>query len=185
MSHINGICIAIIMYCFIQPLQAQESLEPVEDAASAISAILGGNKGVSDVRLITDTEQSVTVEVDYKGFVDKYQVKGFILNKLKKPVEEIVCETVTLSKSDGTADLKFQFKQGSRSYTNSSLETHFLSIVFSKADGLLSGIELGGQYVLGETYLYKLNKMWRVDGSESMVITVKLTPYKSAASIQP
>jgi len=184
MSQINKICIALVLYCFMHPLQAQ-SLEPVEDAASTISAILGGNKAVSDVRLITDTEQGVTIEVDYKGFVGKYQVKGFILNKLKKPVEEIVCETETLPKADGTVDLKFQFKKGSGSYTNSSLDTHFLSIVFSKADGLLSGIDLGGQYAMGETFLYKLNKVWRVGGSESMVITVKLTPYKSAASIQP
>ena len=179
------ICIALFVYSLIQPLRAQNSLEPVEDAASTISAILGGNKGLSDVRLIADTEQAATVEVDYKGFEGKYKVKGVVLNKLKKPVEDIVCEEQTLTKADGTAELKFQFRQGSGRYTSSSLDTHFVSITFSKSDGLLGAIDLGGQYALGDTYIYKLNKTWRVGGSEAMVITVKLTPFKSAASIKP
>ena len=168
-------------------LMAQDnSLEAEEDASDAISGILGGSKkGVSDVRLISDTEQNVAIEVDYKGFEAKYKVKGYVLNKLKKPVAEIVCEEKTLSKPDGTIDLKFQFKQGKTKFTNSSLETHFISIAFSKGDGLLSGLDLGDDTIFGDAYIYKLNKKWRVSGSESMVITVKLTPFKSAISIQP
>ena len=186
MSLIKNICIALCLYCVFQPLQAQDnSLEPVQDAASTISAILGGDKGVSDVRLIADTEQGASVEVDYKGFEGEYKVNGYILNKLKKPVDDIVCEAQTLTKSDGTVELKFEFRQANGHYTSSSLETQFLSIIFSKSDGLLGAIDLGGQYSLGETYLYKFNKTWRVGGSESMVITVKLTPFKSAASIKP
>jgi len=178
--------IAFYFCCLFQSLQAQDnSLEPVQDAASTISAILGGDKGLSEVRLISDTEQGVTVEVDYKGFEGNYQVKGTILNKLKQRVDDIVCEGQTLAKADGTAELKFQFKKSGANYTDSSLETHFLSVTFSKTDGLLSGIDLGSQYTLGETYLYKLNKIWRVGGSESMVITVKLTPFRSSSSIQP
>jgi len=186
MSLMKIICIALCLHCLCTPLQAQKTLEPVEDTAALITGILGGGKkGVSAVRLISDAEQSVAIEADYKGFEGKYQVKGFILNSMKKPVEEIVCQSQTLSRADGTVELEFLFKDGSGNYTNTTLDTHFLSIVFSKTDGLLSGIDLGDQNVLGETYLYKLNKSWRVGGSESMVITVKLTPFKSAASIQP
>jgi hypothetical protein len=166
-------------------VQAQVSLEPVEDAASAISAILGGGKGLSDVRLISDTEIGASLEVDYKGFEGKYKVKGVIFSKLKKPLADIICEEQTLAKPNGTLELKFQFRSGTGTYTNNSLETHFVSIVFSKSDGLLSGIDLGGQDIMGETYLYKMNKKWRVGGSESMVITVKLAPFRSAATIQP
>jgi hypothetical protein len=180
------ICIALFLCCLWWPSQAQETLEPVDDTAATITGILGGGKkGVSGARLTAGTEQSVTVEVDYKGFEGKYKVKGQILNKLKKPVAEITCEEQTLAKIDGTVELKFQFKQGTGNYTSSNLETSFVSIVFIKTDGLLSGIDLGDQNLLGETYTYKLNKSWRVSGSASMVITVKLTPFKSAATIQP
>lgn len=187
MSAIKIICLSLCLNCFSQGVRAQDnSLEPVEDASDAISGILGGSKkGVSKVRLISDTEQGVSIEVDYKGFEEKYKVKGSMLNKLKKPVVEIVCEEKTLSKPDGTIDLKFQFKQGKTSFTNSSLETHFIALAFSKSDGLLNGLDLGDDTIFGDVYVYKLNKKWRVSGSESMVITVKLTPFKSAASIQP
>ena len=165
--------------------KAQESLEPVDAAASVISAILGGEKGVADVRLVSDTEESATIEVDFKGFEGKYTVKGVILNKLKRPIPEISCEPQALSKANGTAELKFHFTKGSGNFTSSTLETQFVSIVFSKSDGILGDLDLGGQDILAESYQYKLNKTWRVGGNESMVITVKLTPFKSAASIQP
>lgn len=185
MSIINNICLSLF-FCFIlQTLWAQETLEPVEDAASLLSGILGGNKEISEARLVTDTEQGATIEVDYKGFEGNYQVRGFILNRLKKTVEQISSEPQMLTKGDGTIELRFQLGPGTENYTNNILETHFLAIVFSKTDSILSGIDLGGQNVLGETYQYKMNKRWRVGGNESMVVTVKLTPFKSAASIQP
>ena len=186
MSIRNNIFLTLFLCFVLQSLWAQEeSLEPVDDAASVLSGILGGGKGVSDARLITDNEEAVTIEVDYNGFEGNYKMKGFILNRVKKTVEEISCEPQALSKHDGTAELRFQLGKGSDKYPNSVLETHFVAIVFSKTDSILSGIDLGGDNILGETYLYKLNKRWRVGGNESMVITVKLTPFKSAASIQP
>ena len=186
MSITNKILIALFVTCLcLQPVFAQESLEPVDDAAVLIGGILGGGKkGVEAARLTTNTEQGATVEIDYKGFEGKYVVKGFILNKLKKPIEGIACEPVTLSKPEGTAELKFVFGGGGN-YTTTTLETHFVSFVFSKTDGVLSGLDIGGQDLLGETFVYKLTKSWRVGGSEAMVINVKLTPFKSAASIKP
>src|SRR5688572_28508389 len=121
MSLIKNIFLVLCLYCVSQHLQAQDSLEPVDDAASAISAILGGNKGPTDVRLIGETETGAALQVDYKGFEGKYKVKGLILSKLKKPVAEIVCEEQTLAKKDGTVELKFQFKKGNATYTNNSL----------------------------------------------------------------
>jgi hypothetical protein len=186
MSIISRILIVpFVAFFFLQPVFAQESLEAVDDAAVLISGILGGGKkGVEAARLITNTEQSAMVEIDFKGFEGKYTVKGLILNKLKKPIEGIVCEPVTLSKPDGTAELKFVF-EGGGNYTTTTLETHFVSFVFSKTDGVLSGLDIGGPDMLAETFVYKLTKSWRVGGSEAMVINVKLTPFKSAASIQP
>jgi hypothetical protein len=185
MSIINNICLTLFLCFMLQTLWAQETLEPVEDAASILSGILGGDKGISEVRLVTSTEQGATVEVDYKGFKGNYQVRGLILNRLKKSVEQISSEPQQLTKADGTIELRFQLGPGTENYTNNVLETHFVAIVFSKTDSILSGIDLGDQNVLGETYLYKMNKRWRVGGNESMVVTVKLTPFKSATSIQP
>jgi hypothetical protein len=187
MYFIRIIFVFLCLYSIAHAVLAQEnSLEAVEDPSDAISGILGGEKkGVTDVRLISDTEQAVSIEIDYKGFEEKSKVKGYLLNKMKKPVAEIVGEEKVLSKGDGTVDMKFQFKQGNGNYTNTSLETHFISLSFTKSDGLLSGLDLGDDAIFGDVYVYKLNKRWRVSGSEAMVITVKLTPFKSAASIQP
>jgi len=166
--------------------QEEKVLEPEDDGISAIGSVLGGkDKGISKVRVTADTEQSLSVEVSFKGFDEKSKISGAILNKMKKPLKEVVSEAKILPKSEGTVELKFQFKQGSSAYNKSFLESHFLSLSVSKSDGLLDNLDLGGENILGDNYLYKLNKKWRLSGSEQMVIEVKLTPFKSAASITP
>lgn len=179
--------IVMLMVMTITAGMAQEDeLQPVDDGAAAIGAILGGNsKGVSKVRVIADNEQSLTVEVTYNGFDEKSKLTGAVLNKIKKPVKEVTSESKVLQKADGTVELKFQFKQGTGSYSKTFVESNFVSFSVGKADGFLANLDLGGENVLGDTYVYKLDKKWRVGGSEQMVINVKLTPFKSAASIAP
>jgi hypothetical protein len=182
--------IACVMMCLlgvIQSLHAQEDeLQPVDEASVDINAILGGkDKGISKVRVIADSEQSLSVEVSFKGLDQKSKISGAVLNKMKKPLKEVVTEPKILSSEDGTVELKFHFKQGTGGYNKSFIESQFLSLSVSKSDGLLENLDLGGENIMGDNYLYKLEKKWRVSGSEQMVIEVKMTPFKSAASISP
>jgi hypothetical protein len=179
--------IVMLIVMTITAGMAQENeLQPVDDGAAAIGSILGGNsKGVTKVRVIADTEQSLTLEVTYKGFDEKSKLTGAVLNKIQKPVKEVTSESKVLQKADGTVELKFQFKQGAGSYNKTFVESNYVSFSVGKADGILGNLELGGENILVDNYLYKLDKKWRVSGSEQMVITVKLTPFKSAASIAP
>jgi hypothetical protein len=167
---------------------AQErELEPVEDAAAAIGSILGGKEnGIAKVRIISDTEQSLSIQVETDGFDDhEYTIHGAVLNRIKKPLKEVETEDQTLPKGGGVVELGFRFDQESKSYSGSHLESHFIALTISKKDALLSKLDLGGENVFGDTYLYKLNKKWRVSGNEAMVIEVKLTPFRSAGTIQP
>lgn len=186
LPNLKVVCL-LLLVVWCGRLTAQDNeLEPVDDTADLLGGILGGNaKGISKVKVISDTEQSISIEVDLKGFDDKHKIKGEILNKVKKPIKEIVSEVKVLPKSDGSVEVKFQFKQSSVNYTNSFLESNFLSLTISKSDGVLGDLDLGGENIFGTTYLYKLKKNWRVTGSESIVIVVKPIPFKSAASIQP
>ena len=81
--------IVMLMVMSITAGMAQENeLQPDEDGAAAIGSILGGNsKGVTKVRVIADNEQSLTLEVTYKGFDEKSKITGAVLNKIKKPVK--------------------------------------------------------------------------------------------------
>lgn len=169
-------------------LRAQDNeLEPVEDAAVAIGAILGGKTdAITKVRLISDTEQSMSIEVESKGFEDQeYTIAGTVLNRIKKPIAEIVTEGKILPRGGGRVELQFLFRQSARKYSSTYLESQYISLTISKSGGLLSKLDLGGENIFGDTYLYKLDKKWRISGSESMVIQVKLTPFKSAATIKP
>lgn len=164
---------------------AAQDLEPVEDAASAISSVLGSKgKGISKARIVSDTEQSITIELHVGGFEEKSNVRGVVLNKIKKQVADISSEAKPVPAGEGTVELKFQLKPSSAKHQNTFLETDFISFVVSKADGLFADLDLGDDVVFGDTYIFKLTKKWRVNGNEAMLIDVKLTPLKSAASIK-
>ena len=177
--------LSLLLLIQIAAFAQDEELEPVDDAAGAISAILGGKgKGISKAKVVANTEQTLTVELHVSGFEEKSRISGMALNKIKKEMSEITSEAVMLPSGEGVVELKFQLKPGDEKNKNAFLESDFLTIVVSKADGLFADIDLGPGVVFGDTYLYKLNKKWRVSGSEAMVIEVKLVPLKSAGSIQ-
>src|SRR5690606_35404013 len=180
----------LLTFSFLWPalIMAQgRELEPEVDAAAAIGSILGGNDNtVTSVRVIADAEETLSVQVEFDGFDDQeYTIHGAVLNRIKRPLKEVSVEPQMLPKDGSMVELTFKFDKRSGHYTGSHLESHFVSLSISKNDAILSKLDLGGENLFGETYLYKLNKKWRVKGSESMVIQVKLTPYKSAATITP
>lgn len=177
--------LSLLLLIQVAVFAQDEELEAVDDAAGAISAILGGKgKGISKAKVVANTEQTLTVELHVSGFEEKSKISGMALNKIKKEMSEITSEAVMLPSGEGVVELKFQLKPGDGKNKNAFLESDFLTIVVSKADGLFADIDLGPGAVFGDTYLYKLNKKWRVSGSEAMVIEVKLVPLKSAGSIQ-
>jgi hypothetical protein len=164
----------------------EQELKPVDDSSTALGSLFGGNSsGITAVRVISDTEQSVTIQVTVKGMEgDKNTISGAALNKLKKPLKEVVTETKALPAGDGTVEIKFQFKQGTAAYKSGFLESNFISLTVSKKDGLLGSLDLG-EDILGDNTVYVFPKKWRVSGSASMVIQVALIPFKSAATVKP
>ena len=184
----SGWLILILSLLLPSFAMAQErELEPVDDAAAAIGSILGNNaKGITSVRVLADTEETLTVQVTYDGFDDgPHTITGAVLNRIKKPLKDVESESQTLRAGSGTTELTFRFRQQSRGYSGSHIDSDFLSLTVAKEDAFLSKLDLGSDLTFGDTYLFKLGKQWRVKGSESMVIQVKLTPYKSAATITP
>ncbi len=138
------------------------------------------------MRVLADTEEGLTVQVMYEGFDDgPHTMTGAVLNRIKKPLKDVESEPQTLRGGSGTAELTFRFRQQARAYSGSHLDSDFLSLTVAREDAILSKLDLGSDLTFGDTYLFKLDKQWRVKGSEAMVIEVKLTPYKSAATMTP
>ena len=84
--------IVMLMVMTITAGMAQEDeLQPADNGAAAIGAILGGgnSKGVSKVRagVIADNEQSLTLEVTYKGFDEKSKLTGAVKKQNKEAGE--------------------------------------------------------------------------------------------------
>jgi hypothetical protein len=53
-------------------LAQTDELEPVEDAANTLGALLGdGENAIEKVRLISETEAALSIEVSFKGYKDK------------------------------------------------------------------------------------------------------------------
>lgn len=178
----------VLFFLFSPLLSAQDELQAVEDETSALRSLLGSpDNSVTSVKLISDAEQNLTVNVNYKGFSGKkFQIKGSILNRSKKPLKEVDAIEKELPTHGSSIDLTFTFKARS-GYKSSYINSNYLLLTISEAGNALSGLDklLGTVSLSGEDYLYHLNKKWRVGGSESMLITVKLIPYKTAKYIKP
>ncbi len=168
-------------------VQAQDELKPANDAVGSIGSIFGGDDQVTKVRLIASAERSLTVSVEFKGFKDKkYKLRGNILNGAKKPLKEVPTVEVDLPANGNSADLTFKF-QPSKTAAVPTVMSKYLAVSIVEAESALSDLDkaLGGTVSLsGSDFMYHLEKQWRAGGSESMVVTVKLTPFKSAASIK-
>ncbi|MEZ4824917.1 MAG: hypothetical protein R3C61_01285 [Bacteroidia bacterium] len=188
--------IRILSLCFlvltemvgITAISAQTELKPVEDQ-NILTTLLGESK-IAKVTLLAQGERNLTVSVSYKNLPagKKYSVKGVILNRVKRPVPDIAEAKESLNGTSGSADLTFNFSP-TKNYTLTNIESNYIMISLipedkSGAGNALNEI-LGNATVTGEDYMYYLVKQWRVGGSASMTVNVKLTPYKKAALIQP
>ena len=84
--------------------------------------------------------------------------------------------------------MQFEFKRKETAYTSQYVESKFLSFSIAKKDDPLAEFDLGGESIFGSTYLYKLERKWRVGGGNAgnanVTVTVKLIPYKAASVIK-
>lgn len=168
--------------------QAQTELPLVADPLSSLGAVLGGTKNVvKKVYLISDTEKSVTLSVEFDGFKDKkYKIKGFILNSYKKALPEIVPVVIDMPASGNTVELTFRFQQKEKAYTQQYLETALVGLMIVDASSALATVSesFSDLNVGGTSLQYTFKKKWRISGSESMVVQVKMTPVGQAAGIR-
>ena len=177
----NGFCL------FAQ----DDELELLDDPASSISALIGSDKNtIKKVRLISESERTLSIEVSYKGFDDKnYKIKGMILSSTKKPLKEVEAVIKDLPQNSSTIEMRFDFKQNSiKTYTTPYIGSRYLSLNIYDTNDSLGDLDLGGVNVFGNNFTYKLDKKWRISGGGSntnIVVKVKLVPYKSARTIKP
>jgi len=168
-----------------------DELQAVDDPSSTISALLGSNtNSIEKVRLISETERAVSIEVSFNGFDDKkYKIKGTVLSRTKRPLKEVETVIKDLPGNSSSVEMRFNFKQSSsKAYSTPSIESRYLSLNIYDAKDSFGDLDLGGVNVFGNSFLYKLSKKWRISGSGSnanIIVEVKLTPYKSARTIKP
>ncbi len=182
----NKTIFLLVFTLFTSSALVAQELQAVEDAASSLSSFLGESKNrITSVRVVSDTEQGLKVEVSYAGFNDdEYKISGVIMNRIKQPLKQIRSEPQGLNSSRNPVELGFQFDASAFGANQPYLQSEYLQISIYKANDLLGNLNLDVGGISGETFLYKHDKQWRVGGNERMVITVKLKPYKSARTLK-
>lgn len=181
-----AVCFTFFLLGLLNPGFGQEDLlKPVGQID--LGGILGEEKKVT-VRLLSETDEALNVEVKYEGFreADEYVVRGAILNKDKKAMKEIPAVKRTISKGSGSTDLGFRLNLSSgQNFDQAYLGSGFVKIMIydkSEEDGI---IEIPGVETIllsGDSYLFDYQKDWRVGGSAGMVIPVTLTPIGKAGN---
>jgi hypothetical protein len=156
-----------------------------------LGSILGSKDNtIHKATVQAETEKTLSVQVEFKGFADKkkaYKIKGTILTAKKTKVEEIEPVEVDLDPKAGLADLFFTFKQKQgKNYNAAHLETGVVQ--FTVIDKNSATAQTGGglkEFGLGsKTFTFEYKKKWKLKGATGQEITVKLVPFKSAASIK-
>lgn len=133
-----------------------------------------------------ETEKTLSLQIEFKGFNKKdkeYKITARVLNAIKSPMKEFEPVTVDLDPRSGVADFLFTFIQRPGvKYSPEGIESRFIEfLVIDKAGaGSIPGLESIG--LNSRKFVFRFQKKWRVKivGQE---VVVKLTPYKSAASI--
>jgi hypothetical protein len=141
---------------------------------------------VTKATIQTETETTVSIQVEFTGFKDKkYKIKGVFLDKLKRPMKELEPFVADLDARSGLADLFFAFKQvKTRTYSQPTLESKYFKVIITDKDDPFGDMDL--DIGLGNNYLFKCKKKWKVKpvGASQAVVAVRLVPYKSAATIR-
>ncbi len=180
--------IGLLLGLSFSGLFAQKELAPVSDPSAGLASILGGAENtIKKVTVSSESEQAATVTVEFAGFQDKkYIMKGFLLTNIKKVPVELEPVVVDVPSSGNSVEFTFKFKQQQKAYTQQYLETVQLGIVVMDASSPLASVStnLSDVNIGGSTFNYQYPKKWRIGGTASMVVQVKLTPIGSAASIR-
>jgi hypothetical protein len=136
----------------------------------------------------TETEKTAGVQLEFKGFNKPgkvYVITAKILNQIKTPMKEFEPVTVDLDARAGSADFFFTFVQRPGvQYDPMGIESRFIEFaVIDKSSATnIPGLESLG---LNSTkFVFRFQKKWKVKVS-GQEVTVKLTPFKSAATIKP
>jgi len=184
----KSIVILVISFSSIYTVMAQRDLKPVVDESSAILAELGGaTSKVERASLTKEDERMVTISLTLSGFDDKaYIVKAAVLNKSKKPIEEITPMEADIPKSK-QVDITLNLSDGGKTMAQQSIESKFLLVRVSPKEGGISGLledAIGDISISGSDFLFELDKKWLLMGA-NIKVNVKLVPYKSAATLSP
>ncbi len=180
--------ITVWMACISLVMMAQQG--KTLTSADAVADILGDkNNTVTKVTIQTETDKSVVFQVEFKGFKDKdksYKITATMLNAKKIKIGEFEVAEADLDPRAGLVDIELVFKQNmTKQYTTAMLETAYiqLAILDKKGVGSTFGIESLG--IDSKTFVFNYKKKWKLKGAAGAEVTVKLTPYKSAATIKP
>ncbi len=176
------ILIFLFSNMFFQSGSAQEViLKPVEGLGGLFSDIK-----ITKVRMLSETEEALNVEVSYEIDNDtKYVLQGAILNSRKSRIKEIESSKEEVKNKKGVLDLSFNFKSNlSRSkYNQPYLDSRYVRITFTEAgDDFFDDLPGDIGSALGESFDFEYKKKWRVGGG--MVIDVPIKPIGKAMSIR-
>jgi hypothetical protein len=182
----------IIFFLFFSALHlhAQRDLKPVTDATADFEKIIS-KTGAKIKKATVASETGVTMDLglELEGFKrdKKYKIKGEVLNKTKLKLKEVEPVTVDVINNSTSAEMTLKFNTSANAaYTSNKVESYFIRLIITEVDPRLGDL-LGDTGLNSSTYIFECKKDWRIkgnSGNSNVVVEVKLTPYKSAASIQ-
>lgn len=145
----------------------------------------GSTKDITKVTVQAETEKTISLQAEYKGFDEKnkaYKITATILNQLKKPMAEFQPVTLDLDPRAGLIDLSFTFTQRPGiKYAPEGIRSAFIELSVSENKGdnsIFSNNSLG----LGASkFVFQLKKTWKV--KVATTVEVKLVPYKTVPKL--
>ena len=144
-------------------------------------------KDVTKATVQAETEKTVSIQAEYKGFDEKnkaYKMTATILNQVKTPMKEFESVSIDLDPRGGVADFSFSFTQRPGiQYSPEGIKSSFIefSVTEKKGDG--SSILDANILEFGASkFVFQFKKTWKV--KVPVTVEVELVPYKSAAAIK-
>ena len=187
MNIINKYFSTIIMIFSLQAVHAQQG--KILTNADAVSDVFGDkNNAITKAVIQTETDKAVVIQVEFKGFKEKdksYKITGTMLNSKKVKMEEFEVVEVDLDSRAGLADLEFNFKQKTtKQYTTPTLEATYVQFAVLDKKGVGSSFGIESLGIDSKIFIFNYKKKWKLKGAVGTEVTVKLTAYKSAATIK-
>jgi hypothetical protein len=145
----------------------------------------GASKDITKVTIQAETEKTISLQAEYKGFDEKnksYKITATILNQLKKPMREFQPVTLDLDPRGSLIDLSFSFTQQSGvKYAPEGIRSAFIefSVAENKGDNTLFGSDVLG--IGASKFVFQLKKTWKV--KVATTVEVKLVPYSTVPKL--